>query len=636
MTDSGNDKSRDRELGMHLGITRRDFLQGACLSLAAPLLPLRGSEAAAQSSAGFYPPALTGLRGSHPGAFETAHALRDGRHWTHARVTGEQYDLVVVGAGISGLSAAHFYLAHSPNARVLILDNHDDFGGHARRNEVWSGGQLQLMNGGTLSIESPNPYSAVADGLLKSVGIDRALWEPKLEDRKFYAARGMGGAVFFDRESFGADKLILQREGVSPREYLVGAPLAETVKADIVRIEEAQVDYLPGLSSEQKKERLAGMSYQQFLLTLVQADPGVCEYYRKTTHGLWGVGIDAVAALDCWGIGMSGFQGMGLKPGSIPRMGFTASGAADFGWTPTVHFPDGNATIARSLVRRLVPGAIPGATVEDLVTAKADYSQLDRRGAPVRIRLNSTVINAQNLSSGNPGGGVEVSYVSSGAAYRLRAKHCVLACWNMVIPYLCPELPPAQKAALHEPTKVPLLYVSVALRNWSAFSKLGVSRVFAPGSYYSDMRLNEVVRIGAYATAREPHEPPVLHATRTPCAPGLPEREQNKLGRAEILATSFETYERNMRDQLSRTLGAGGFDPARDISAITVNRWPHGYAHEFNPLFDQVLPESEKLHIVGRAPIGNIAIANSDAAAAAYTDAAIDQAYRAVQDLKLG
>jgi hypothetical protein len=131
-------------------------------------------------------------------------------------------------------------------------------------------------------------------------------------------------------------------------------------------------------------------------------------------------------------------------------------------------------------------------------------------------------------------------------------------------------------------------------------------------------------------------KPTLLHLLRTPCLANQPERVQNSAGRADIMATSFETYERNLRDQLKRMLGAGGFDPARDITAITVNRRPHGYAHEYNSLFDEYLPEARRPHILGRAVFGNIAIANADAGAAAYTDAAIDQAYRAIQDLNLG
>lgn len=630
--------ARDRELGLHRNITRRDFLEGAALGLGLPLLPGALQAAVdpahqAARKAEYYPPALTGLRGSHPGSFEVAHALRDGKHFGPGTDTGEHYDLVVVGAGISGLSAAHFYRGAKPGARILILDNHDDFGGHARRNEFEVNGRFMLMNGGTLSIESPTPYSAVADGLLRDVGIDRKRWEKTLEDRSFYGSMGLGEGVFLDRETFGADHIMIRREGEALRSMLAGAPLSEAVKHDLERLEEGKEDYLPGLDSAAKKDRLSRMSYQRYLLDVVRVDPKVCDYYAKLPHGLWGVGIDALTALDCWGVGFPGFAGLKLAPGSTSRMGYTPAGMVDHGWTPSVHFPDGNATIARALVQRLVPAAIPGAGVEDLVMARADYGRLDQRGAPVRVRLSSTVIHVAHLDPADRARGVGLHYVRAGKPEQVQARHVVLACWNRVIPFICPDLPEAQKAALRTPSKVPLLYISVALRNWKAFARLGVNRVYAPGSYYSDMRLNEAVRIGRYATSRNPDEPMVIHATRTPCAPGLPEHQQNDIGRAEILATTLETYERNMREQLARTFGSGGFDPARDIAAITVNRWPHGYAHEFNPLFDPLLPEAQRPNVLGRATFGNIAIANADAAAAAYTDQAIDQAHRAVREL---
>lgn len=634
--------SRDRELGLDRNITRRDFLEGAALGLGLPLLPGALQAAVdpahpAARQAGYYPPALTGLRGSHPGSFEVAHALRDGKHFGPGTDTGERYDLVVVGAGISGLSAAHFYRAAMPRARILILDNHDDFGGHARRNEFEVNGRFMLMNGGTLSIESPTPYSAVADGLLRDIGIDRKRWEKTLEDRKFYSSMGLGEGVFLDRETFGADHLVVRREGESLRKALAGAPLSEVVKRDLERVEEGKEDYLPGLDSAAKKDRLSRMSYQRYLLDLVKVHPKVCDYYAKLPHGLWGVGIDALTALDCWGVGFPGFAGLHLAPGSTPRMGYTPAGMADNGWLPSVHFPDGNATIARALVQRMVPAAIPGAGggIENLVTARADYARLDQRGAPVRIRLSSTVIRVAHLDAADRSRGVEITYVQGGEGRRVQGRHVVLACWNRVIPFICTELPEPQKAALRIPSKVPLLYISVALRNWESFARLGVSRVYAPGSYYSNMRLNEAVSIGRYTTSRKPDEPMVIHATRTPCAPGLPEHQQNAIGRAEILATTLETYERNMREQLARTFGSGGFDPARDIAAITVNRWPHGYAHEFNPMFDPLLPEAQRPNVIGRATFGNIAIANADAAAAAYTDQAIDQAHRAVSELHI-
>jgi spermidine dehydrogenase len=173
----------------------------------------------------------------------------------------------------------------------------------------------------------------------------------------------------------------------------------------------------------------------------------------------------------------------------------------------------------------------------------------------------------------------------------------------------------------------------VALRNWQAFKALGVSDVYAPGSYFSSLALNEVTDIGAYTSPRSPDEPVLVHLVRVPVAPGAPERDQHRIGRADILSTSFETFEQNIRDQLRRILGAGGFNAARDITAITVNRWPHGYTYEYNSLFDPEWPPGEAPHEIGRTRFGRIAIANSDAGAAAYTDSAIDQAHRAVTEL---
>jgi spermidine dehydrogenase len=387
------------------------------------------------------------------------------------------------------------------------------------------------------------------------------------------------------------------------------------------------------MSSAAKKTILANTSYRDFLLHIVKADPGVIPFYQARTHGEWGVGIDAVSALDVWAFKFPGFQGLGLEAGSAAHAGYTASGYAETGGSYTFHFPDGNASIARLLVRDLIPDAVPGTSAEDVVSARVDYAKLDRLDSPVRVRLSSTVVNARNLGDTGAFDKAEVTYFRSGEAYTVRTGACVLACWNMIIPFLCPDLPEKQKEALRYPVKVPLIYTSVALRNWKAFKALGTSSVYAPGSYFSTLSLNQTVDIGNYRSVRSPDEPILLHMVRTPCQPGLPERDQHRAGQYDILNTSFETFERNIHGQLGRILGPGGFDPARDITAITVNRWPHGYAYEYNQLFDPQWPDGEQPHVIGRARFGRIAIANADSGAAAYTDSAIDQAYRAVQEL---
>ena len=274
----------DRELGMHRPISRRDFLNGVAIGLGVLGPGLAGSvEAAqfAQDSPGYYPPALTGMRGSHPGSFEVAHTLRDGNFWKTAGKpveTRETYDLIIVGGGISGLAAAYFYRARtSPSARILILDNHDDFGGHAKRNEFRPQNRLLIANGGTLAIESPFPYSKEARGLMDELGVDPV----KLSTEAGQAAdhhvfEGLQPAIFFDQQTFGADRLVAgvpgRRRGaqgsLSWTEFLARTPLSAEVRGDIVRLEEAKVDYLPGLTSDAKKDKLSRMSYKNFLLNV--------------------------------------------------------------------------------------------------------------------------------------------------------------------------------------------------------------------------------------------------------------------------------------------------------------------------------------------------------------------------------
>ncbi len=271
--------------------------------------------------------------------------------------TGETYDLVVVGGGISGLAAAYFYRAKTnPAAKILIVDNHDDFGGHAKRNEFRPGGRLLITNGGTLSIESPFDYSKQARGLLSELGIDPVTLEEKSEkitDRT--AIQGLQAAFFFDKETFGTDRLVVGmpggRRGASVagatwKEFLAKTPLSEQAQADIARLQEEHVDYMPGLSDEEKKDRLSRMSYKDFLLNVVKVHPDVIPFYQTRTHGLYGVGIDAVGALELWP-NSPGFQGMNLKPGPYRRLSFTALGEHIEKKPYEYHFPDGNATIAR-------------------------------------------------------------------------------------------------------------------------------------------------------------------------------------------------------------------------------------------------------------------------------------------------
>jgi spermidine dehydrogenase len=654
MSNDEANRARDREIGMHRAITRRDFLNGiavgaggALASAWVPGLTLAAERSHfAQEAPGYNPAALTGMRGSHPGSFEVAHALRDGTFWETAGKpldTHETYDLIVVGAGMSGLAAAYFYRKHAGSkARILILDNHDDFGGHAMRNEFRPGGRLLLANGGTVAIESPFPYSHEARGLLTELGIDPPALEKKSMDRDVY--RGLGSGYFFDKDTFGVDRLVTGVPGASYAsqaaagsqawsEFLAKTPLSAEAQRDIARLQEEKIDYMAGVPQAEKKARLSRMSYKDFLLNVVKVHPDVIPFYQTRTHGLYGIGIDAVPAFDCWAINFPGFQGLNLDRVPSKGLTFTALGEVTPQERYHFHFPDGNASIARMLVRSLFPGSIPGSTAEDIVTAKVDYARLDSDRAPVRMRLSSTVVGVKHIGDPASAKEVEVTYGREGKAYTVRGKGVVLSCWNMVIPSLCEELPAKQKESLHYGVKVPLVYTVVAIKNWTSFHKLGIRGASCPGMYHSSVNLDQPVNIGDYKCSHSPEEPILVRMLRTPCQPGLSAREQQRAGHYELLATPFETFERNIRDQLERVLAGGGFNSARDIEAITVNRWPHGYAYEYNPLWDPDWPDGQRPCDIARQRHGRITIANSDAAAAAYTDQAIDQGFRAVQEL---
>jgi spermidine dehydrogenase len=639
---------------MGRSITRRDFLNGVALTVGAAILPsdllaATSIPAGSEKSPDYYPPALTGLRGSHPGSFDSAHSLRDGTFWDHAGSpvnTDEKYDLVIVGGGISGLSAAHFFRkAAGPKARVLVLDNHDDFGGHAKRNEFQGSQRTMLGFGGTFSIESPAPYSAVAKGLIEELGIDVPSYS-RYVTKGLYRSFGLSPSIFFDKETFGTDALAANPTphvgGESENDrtrahalelFLKEAPLSEQAKADYSRLVTDRKDYLPGLTSDEKKARLARMSYNSFLTDLVKVGPELVNLFQAMPHPLFGVGFDAVAAQDAWGLGAPGFAGMNLLPGPGKGMNRDAIPNAE-AEKYFFHFPDGNASIARLLVRKLVPQAIPGSSANDVVLSRANYAKLDDAGSSVRIRLNSTAVRVKHQGDPARSKLVEIAYARGGKVYTVRASHCILACWHVVIPYICEQLPDKQKQALSSAAKVPLLYTNVALRNWKAFQKLGTNAIYAPGGYHTYMNLDLPVSIGGYECSRKPEDPIVVHMMKTPCKPGRPAREQHLMGRVELFSTTFETMERNIREQLARVVGPGGFDPATDITAITVNRWPHGYAYEYNSLWDKFwLDGGETPCEVARQPFGRIAIANADAGAYAYTDGAIDHAWRAVGEI---
>lgn len=625
-------KRGDRELGMGRKISRRDFIDGAGVAVTGSLLfpwaearayPSEGAAASVQASE-YYPPALTGMRGSHPGSFDVAHALRDGKSW-QATDSGETYDLVVVGGGMSGLAAAYFFRQEAgPGAKILVIDNHDDFGGHAKRNEFTSDGRMLLMNGGTVEISDYSSYGAAAKRLIRELGIEPGRYS-EYADQQIYRKLGLRRGVFFDRETFGADHLAVGQGSKPWPEFLAGAPLSKQVKKDLIRLHEGGIDYLEGLSPEEKWARLEGMTYQEFLLDIAKADKGVLPYLQSRGDSYWNVRIESLPMSPAIWSGYPGLEALGLAPHERPGAYF--------------RFPDGNASIIRLMVRSMIPEVAAAGGMEGIVTARFDYSMLDREGAAVRIRLNSTAVHVEHVGDAKSADTVDVTYVRDDVAQTVHARQCVMACYNAVIPHLCPELPKPQRRALSYALKAPLVYTRVLLRDWTSFANLKLLSAHCPGGYHTGVRLGPTVSMGAYECPQTPADPMVLQLTRTPLSPGLPIPDQWKAGQWDLLTTSFETFEREIRDQLGRMLSGGGFDPARDIEAITVNRWPHGYAWGYDPDSGDIYwtteewPKKKRTWERGRRTFGRIAIANSDAGANAMTEEAIGQAHRAVHEL---
>jgi spermidine dehydrogenase len=625
--------SDDRELGMGRQIPRRDFLNGIALGITGAYAAASGPSLAASGPSTqppapvshldprTYPPLRSGLRGNYPASIEDFDAIRRGAFAGAAAAESdrsEDYDLVIVGAGISGLAAAYFWHRALPDQRVLILDNHDDFGGHAKRNEFIHEGRTFIGYGGTMGIATPYPYSYTAKSLVADLGV-QVEKNREFFNRQLFETYQLGAGTFFDREHFGEDRLVKRRGKWEA--FFAEAPLTADARRDLTRVYGTNPDYMAGLTIEQKMAKLDRISYQDYLLTIAHVSADAIPFFMGQ-GGRNNKRVDTTPALEAARHGLPGFDGLGLDLKEAFREG-----------SYTFHFPDGNASIARLLVNRLVPSAVPGKHgMLTIVQAPVDYGRLDDANAPTRIRLRSTVVRVEHDPRAQ-GNGVRVAYRQEGAVRHVRGRNCVLACYNAMIPNLLPQLPAKQKEALQYGVKVPMMYNNVLIRRWTAFEKLGVASISAPGMYHTTTSIDTASTIGGYKALTTPDEPVVLHLVRNPNKPGLPRKEQNRLGQQELLSTTFEQFEREIRGQLGRMLSGGGFDPAADIAAITVNRWPYGYAYTYDSLSDPDVPPEQRPHVLGRQRYGAVAIANSDAGAAAFTNQAIDEAHRAVQEL---
>jgi spermidine dehydrogenase len=528
-----------------------------------------------------------------------------------------------------------------------VIDNHDDFGGHAKRNEFIYNGRTLMDTGGSAYMVAPSTWTRESRQILEDLGIQKGHPTYKIQN-DLYRSMGYRPAVFFRREKYGEDTLVTGGSLSSPTaDFLKKTPLPPEVQADLVRLYTGKTDYLAGLTPAQKRDKLQSVSYQRYLLDIVRVHPDV----PSLLGGVWALGPETTTAWFAYYRYKPGFDGLGLaRPADSPES--PEHEADDF------RLPAGNSDIARLIVRALIPPCLSAGSFADVQTSRVDYSKLDEPSSNARIRLNSTVVRVQHVGA-DPAAQferdsreVDVVYIRGKRAYRVRARDAVLACNNAMIPYLCPELPEPQKAALHAAVRAVNQVTNVLVRDFKAFAALKVEYVECPSSFYWGFGLITPRSLGDLHASRDPSEPILVNfdsgansglltnetmvaelTNGKPPHPGTPVRERFRILRAALLATPFDTFERAVRSQMSRALAGGGFDPARDIVAITVNRWPHGFAMGRNALFDRDL-EEEAPCLSARQRFGHIAIANSDASGIDLVQTAFDEAFRAVRELE--
>ena len=620
-------RKSDQQLGMGRTITRRDFIQGSSVALMGALTarvtaadPAAPPTADAAPGEVYYPPTRTGMRGSHPGAFEAAHALaRQGASFDNPTDTGETYDLVIVGAGISGLAAAHYYRErYGDDVRILLLENHDDFGGHAKRNEFHQSGSMVLSLGGTHNLEWWQ-FSEQVQDFMTAYGVDVKAMRQKMEFDYGYDAPN-SPAMWFDESTYGLNRLVPGlhlNHRLSP-ETIDQIPISDAGRESLKQFYARNDSLFSDLSETETEDLLGGISYPDFLRQYGGLTEDAVQLFHNKEHGAWGIETRAFSAGEAL---LDGSPGIHLLGEDWPDEG------RDY---PAAMWPDGNASLVRLMVAGLLPHVAPDATPENIALAAFDYTGLDQPEQNVRLRLNATVVNAVNTDTG-----VAMTYVEEGQLKKVSARHGVLACYHSVIPHLCPSLSDRQKEALQYQVKIPLILTNVLIRNTKALDALGIDAVNFPGRLHGRFFLFRGISTGGYQHAMNNDGPVslVFWGSVSPPDDAIDLKSQLRGSRQKLLELTFEDFEREVRTVLDGLLGPAGFDVNEDILAITVNRWPHGYSYEYMDLWDPDWPEGEAPHEIARQPFGALAIANSDAGASAYTHVAIDQAYRAIKEL---
>jgi spermidine dehydrogenase len=622
---------------METSMTRRDFLGSALLASGSALLGgITPAELLAQKDdftgyggVGDY----SNANGNTLDVLNAGHAIRDRVYESLPKDiidTKEIYDCVIIGGGISGLAAALFFQRSAgPGMKCLIVENHPIFGGEAKQNEFLVEGKRLIAHQGSAIYQIQYPHSFLAS-FYESIG----LRTPQLTyqswagpDAEFplsktpYQATGLqhGQYGFWFGAKFNQKPGMWLTDPLGKK--LDGAPVSNATRLEWLRW--LKGEEVGGTKFEHPKVEGDAISRYLDSITLEQHYIERFDLSRETIRtflspvegGGAGLGPDALSAYSDYAFEM-------LHP--LPE----ERGGSD------QMFPGGNATIARLMLKSLVPGAIYGPhSVEGVCRNRVNFAALDTAGTAVRIRLSSTVVHVEHDGEAGKAGTVSIAYAKKGQLYRVKARSVVMAggCWTTK--HIVKDLPQTQRQAYAQFYRSPCMMVNVAVRNWRFLYKMGMSgcRWFEGLGNYLEVCKQALT--GVEAPTIGPDSPIVLSLKVLYSYPGSSTEEQGNRGRAELLATSFRDYERQVREQFSEMFARAGFDARRDIAGIILNRWGHAYLSPQPGFFFGTGGQPAAREILRCAPFGRIVFANTDLAGAMDHRYSILEAKRAVGQL---
>jgi spermidine dehydrogenase len=626
MGDSSFSKDRERHdesLGMNEPICRRDFLNATLLAAGGVLLgPLSPKQLLAEEDWTGYG-GIGDYANSNGNTFEVmaaGHQIRSGdfdRLPADTIDTGETFDCVVVGGGVSGLSAALFFEKYArPKATCLVIDNHPVFGGEAKRNEFIVDGQRIAGPQGADHFQVPLPHSFMAR-FFELVGLD---W------RQFKYQQWGGGSpeiplgLSFE-DSRGPDAFYFgskfgQKSGmwlIDPwKKKLEGAPISDKMRLELLRYNGQQKSGLPfDYPGDQKSRQLDGITMERYLMERHGLTKETIQMFMADEGGGFGAGPDVLSAYCIYA--------------------FDVDRSMD---EPALSFPGGNDGIARHIVKALIPDSIPGPnTLEAVCRHNIDFPALDRPGQAARIRLSSTTVWVKHEGDPLKSNFVTIAYTRGGKAYRVKARSVVLAggCWTSR--RIVHDLPAAHRQAYDQFYRSPCMMANVALRNWRFLYQMGISGCQWFEGLGSFTAVRKLPTFATDAKTIGPDSPVVLTLKVLFTHYGLPLADQGNWGRAELVSTPFRDYERRIRTQLSEMFSASGFEAARDIAGIVLNRWGHAYVSPQPGFFFGKDGSPAPREILRAAPFGRIAFANTDLSGTPDHRTAIGEAHRAVSQL---